>query len=452
MSETSTIQIVKDKLINFMTGLGTAIDKTSHSEFVFMPQNQGQLDAAYRGSWLARKIVDIPADDATREWREWEDPRIAELEEDLELKPKVHEAIIKSRLYGGACLYLGLPGDPREPIENVGSGELQFLRVFTRWKLSEEARVTDITSPYFGLPEFFTLTDANNVTVHASRLVCFVPKMIPTETTTNVWGDSVLDALNVDIKHAAEVSQHIASLVHEAKVDIVKVPNLLKNVSRAEYRDDLITRFQLADRGKGLFHTMLLDKLDEHSRISVNFAGLPDILKTYLLLVSGAADIPVTRMLGQSPSGLSATGESDLRNYYDSVSSDQSNVLTPTLKPLDEALVASVTGSKPKTLDYEWRPLWQLTATEAAQRNLIEAQTFQVDASLGLYNDEVLMHSRTAQLIASGLYPGFEEIEKEYGGPPEDDLPEQDPDVKKQFEGEGEGDDPEKDPKPPEGE
>jgi len=36
-------------------------------------------------------------------------------------------------------------------------------------------------------------------------------------------------------------------------------------------------------------------------------------------LASGAADIPMTRLLGQSPAGMNATGDGDMRNYYDRI-------------------------------------------------------------------------------------------------------------------------------------
>lgn len=43
-------------------------------------------------------------------------------------------------------------------------------------------------------------------------------------------------------------------------------------------------------------------------------------LDRFLQIVSGAADIPAIRLLSQSPAGMNATGESDLRNYYDRLS------------------------------------------------------------------------------------------------------------------------------------
>ena len=58
---------------------------------------------------------------------------------------------------------------------------------------------------------------------------------------------------------------------------------------------------------------------ETYQQKQISFASLPDVARLFLQIASGAADIPVTRMLGQAPAGLNATGDSDTRNYYDRV-------------------------------------------------------------------------------------------------------------------------------------
>ena len=62
----------RDSLENLATGLGTAKDKMTGVNWVMPDMDQAQADAAYRGDWIARKLIDIPAEDATREWRSWQ--------------------------------------------------------------------------------------------------------------------------------------------------------------------------------------------------------------------------------------------------------------------------------------------------------------------------------------------------------------------------------------------
>jgi hypothetical protein len=75
------------------------------------------VQALYRSDWLARKIVDTPAFDSTRAWRQWEAEAdqieaLEEAERSFGLQRKLLEALTKARLYGGAAMVLGVKGTP----------------------------------------------------------------------------------------------------------------------------------------------------------------------------------------------------------------------------------------------------------------------------------------------------------------------------------------------------
>ena len=97
-----------DGFVNLLASIGVpGRDKFASQAYSYMPMTQYELEAAYRGDWIARKVVDIPAFDMTREWREWQADEaqvelIEELEKNLFVQQKVQQALIKSRLYGGA--------------------------------------------------------------------------------------------------------------------------------------------------------------------------------------------------------------------------------------------------------------------------------------------------------------------------------------------------------------
>ena len=78
-----------------------------------------QLDAAYRGDWISRKGVDIPAYDSCREWRTWDaDPddvtKIEDAEKYFCIQNKVMKVQVLGRLYGGGALVLGVD-DGKQP-------------------------------------------------------------------------------------------------------------------------------------------------------------------------------------------------------------------------------------------------------------------------------------------------------------------------------------------------
>ena len=128
------------------------------------------------------------------------------------------------------------------------------------------------------------------------------------------------------------------------------------------------------------------------------------MVRTFLQVAAGAADIPVTRLLGQSPAGLSATGDSDTRNYYDMIAARQAIDLRPQLERLDRVLLASA-GVAPGALRFEFRPLWQMDAAAKAAVALQKAQATQIYAGLGLWPTEVMAGLAAGQLAEDRTYP-----------------------------------------------
>lgn len=410
-----------DSLVNLISGIGGPRDKAAATTYGFSEITQDQLLNAYRGNWLVRKIVDIPPKDATREWRQWQasNDQIELLEAEearLSVASRIKDAMTMGRLYGGAVLLLvtknskfDMPLDP----ERIRQGELLSLIMLNRYEVTPEEIVWTLESPYYGYPEYFRLPDGQRV--HATHLVRFIGSDILDRSRTNgPWGDSVLQCLDDPIKHAGITSAGVAHLIHEAKNDIIHIPNFLSQMGNDEYRSRLIQRFQLANMGKSMVNATLLDSEEQWERLTTNFSTLPQILETFLSIVSGAADIPATRLLGQSPAGMNSTGESDIRNYYDRIASEQELVMRPLFATLDEVLIRSALGSRPPEVHYEWKSLWQLDDTEQVEVWHKKAQVFEIDLNAGLIDPMALAIARQNQLVEDGVYPGLEEALEEW--------------------------------------
>lgn len=376
----SVISLFRDSLTNLVSRMGTERDKAASSYYGTPALDDQQLLNAYRGAWLPRKIVDIPALDSCRNWRNWQADgdkiEVIEAEEKrLNVRSKVLEARIKARLWGGSAIHIGVGDtDLSQPldVDRVKAGGIKYLTVLTRRQLSAGGIERDVESEFYGRPKLYKLTSGNeaHVEIHPSRLAIFTGNAQPdielAATADATWGDSVLMAVLDAIKQADGTAANIASLVFEAKIDIIRVPNFMSSLRDEGYKQKLLERFTLANTAKGINGTLMLDKEEEYESKSASFATLPDVLDRFLTIVSGAADIPATRLLGQSPAGLNSTGEADLRNYYDRVSAMQEIEMTPTLARLDECLIRSALGSRDTAIHYTWAPLWQMTDKERA--------------------------------------------------------------------------------------
>jgi len=411
-------------------------DKAASAAYSNVYLTDDHILAAYRNSWIAKKIVNIPAMDAIRKGREWqaEQEQITAIEAEasrLGLDEKIMQASKMARLWGGAAIYIGTGDeDLTKPlnVEAVKRGGLKYLTVLSRRYLTAGVLDQDPTSEFFARPASYSLNAGpkQQIEIHPSRLAIFRgetnPDPIMNFGQAPGWDDSVLQAAFDAAKHADSTSANIASLVFEANIDVIGVPNLLSKWVTEGHRSKLIERFQLAAVGKAINRILMRDQSEEYDRKQINFAGLPDVLQQFLLVVSGAADIPLTRFLGQSPSGLSSTGEGDMKNYYDRIGAMQSLEIAPAIARLDECLIRSALGARPPEIFYEWAPLEQISEKDRAEMALKDAQAVDTISRTGLFTQEELRRAASNRMIESGAWPGLELAMAETGGTWEPEL------------------------------
>lgn len=429
---------VVDGLSNIISGMGQGDrDKSLATMFGMINMERSQIDTAYRSDWMMRKGVDIPAFDTCREWRTWNADKddvteIENTEKSFKVQLRVMRAMMLGRLYGGGAILMGVDnGNPEDELDvtTVDVDQLKFLHTMSRYDLTTGPIEWDISSPWYGRPQWYaparsnTGTDIQQIKMHPSRVITFLGNEIPDLNMAQGWGDSVMQSLLDAVVASGTTNQSIAQLVAESKLDVIKIPGLSENIINEEYESNLKKRFSFANLAKSIFGLILLDKEEEWERIEQQFAGLPDVQKVGLMIASAAFDIPATRFLAQSPAGLSATGDSDTRNYYDRLSSEQKVTVSPNLDALDQVLIRNVLGQVPedeyRQMYYTWNPLWQMSDKDKATIMKDKAAAFQIDVSAGLINEVVLKKAREAQLVADGTYPGLEQIIEEYDDDPD---------------------------------
>lgn len=425
----SILRNLADGLVNVVASLGVGRDKAAHSEYVDAQLTPDQLLSAYRNSWLARAIVDYPAEDATRKWRMWraeaeQITKLEALEKALGVQRRVQDAMVAARLYGGAALYINTGDSQQDQPLTVGV-EIKSLIVLTRNSLNPEAVVRDIDSIYYGMPEHYTLNTGDSgapVRIHASRLVVFrgatVPDDIGMSSVVNQgWGDSVLQATMDAVKQIDSTMANIASLVFEAKVDVFRFEGFADLLS-SNQDDLLIRRLQTQASMKGINGAVVIDMKDDYEQKSANFAGLPDVVGKFQDNVSGAAGIPVTRLYGRAAVGLSGSGDGDERVYFDRVGHDQSTEIQPAMALLDECLVYQALGSQGNGIYYEWVPLRQQTKDERAEIFVKTANAARSIAGAGvgeLIPLDALSDALVNELTEQGVLPGLDQSVAKYG-------------------------------------
>lgn len=370
-----------DGLTNVMTGLGTAKSKRAYNVWqLAMLSNWQELDAIYTSNWIARKICDIPAEDMTREWRRIkcdgaED--IVALESELMLPNVVQEALTWARLYGGAGVLMLTGQDLTKPLrpELIKKGDLKRLVVLDRWDMNATTiNSWDVLSSNYLKPEFYNIR-GGLLQIHHSHFARFTGERLPLRymAQTQGWGDSVLRKCIEDVTDTVAAKDGIAELMQEANIDILTRTGLTDELA-SDQDSQIIDRYTLFRMMKSNLQMALLDGDEKFDRMTLNLSGVAPIIEQFMTWISGAADIPVTRMFGTSAKGMNATGEGDDKNYNNSIRAGQRSYLNEPMRKLDEVIVRSALGEWPDNYTYVWNPLSLPTDAESATAEKTRAE------------------------------------------------------------------------------
>lgn len=439
---------VNDGFVNLASNLGTGRDKAASGGYQYVPIAAFALMNMYRSSWLAKKMVNIPAQDATRRWRAWQAEAeqisaIEALEKRLDLQDKVKQAVRMARLFGGAALYFGLRNqDPSEPLDldRVRAGDLESLTLMSRYQLNPVDPERDPTSPFWGHPKYFELVamSGDSVRIHPSRLAIFRGEAISTSDPSEwLWGDGILQAAQTAVLQGDSLAANVSSLVYEANVDVIHIPRLMEMMRDQESENKVLTYLRTLAMVKGNNGMLVLDGGDtsetegnsggtKYDRKSISFTGLSDVWDRFMQMASAASDIPVSRLFGRSAAGLNSTGEGDMKNYHESVTAIQATYMQPAMANLDEALIRSALNNRDEDIYYEWRSLQEPSDKERAEHGKAVADIIKVLRESELFPEETLQAIAVSALTETGALPGIEAAVLEHGLELEED-PEDDP-------------------------
>lgn len=383
----------------------------------------------YATSWEARKIVDIPVQDALREpvelhgLEERDRDLLLESYMALELDKQLRRALVQERLLGG-CVLLGVFKRPQEeetaeplPLSEIAQGDLEAVNLVDVGRLSRPDYDTDPFSVAYDRIESLQVT---GVQVHASRLCVFdgTPllgrgsQMIMESFRYNPcgFGESVLAPLYDLLVRVIGTQQGAYHLVNLASVLVLAADNLrLLNATGSPAKAKLE---EMAEQ-ISIYRAAIVDlKGVEFKQHAASFGSVPELVMTFLQILSAGSDIPATRFLGQAPGGLNATGTSDLENYYNSIRAWQQTHIKPIQRKLFDWVGCSLWGGpvwleKSKGLTFEYPPLWNQTALEKAQTESTVALFIRSLTELGVISAEsALQELKDRGIFMSDVQPG----------------------------------------------
>ena len=373
-----------------------------------LTRSPGLLTSLYRESWLAKRIIDMPCEDMTRAWYTLggeippEDlDALRRLEARHGIRREITDALRWARLYGGACALMVLRGQEdrlAEPLrmDQLMPGDFQGLLVRDRVDGVQPSleMEEDLDDPDFGYPMYydFEAGDLGTLRVHHSRVLRLIGRDLPRaqEAAEAWWGASELDHIREELEKRGATSANIARLVFQANVTTLKMSDFgeLLALGTDQERKRVLRAMEEQNRMRDSFGLQLLSAGDTYENHPYSFAGLREVYEAFMMDMAGAAGIPATRLFGRSPDGMNATGESDLKNYYEMISQLRESRLRPALEKLLPVMAACCWGFVPERLEISFPSLMTLSPREEADIQARRTETLIQALQAGLLTPE----------------------------------------------------------------
>ncbi len=306
------------------------------------------------------------------------------------------EAQQMANAFGGAALWIGTDElgkrweDRDRQSKKLDPNKLKDIRHLillrphecwpTRW-------YGDDLQPNYGTPShFYVKRDtmggaASNppIVVHESRLIRFYGAVTSRRqmATNNSWGDpTVLRILEI-VADFHSAYQGAAHLIQDFAQAVQTVEGLAELIAAGD-DDILIKRASMIAQARSIARTVMIDTKESYKREQTPLSGLPDVMDRLGKRVCAGIHMPASLLFGDSPAGLNATGDTDVRWYYDEVANKRELHLRPRLEYLLRLIFlcteGPTAGIEPAGWKVSFGPLWQPTQKEIAERNFAQAQ------------------------------------------------------------------------------
>ena len=343
------------------------------------------LNILFRDNWIAKAIIEKPANEMMKNGfkiqSELDPDKIDEIMRvwiSTRTNKKFLQCLKWSRLYGGCLLIPMIEGqeDLSTPLDldTIMPGQYKGCFTIDRWSgVSPSLElVDDISDPDFGQPEYYIVTSAPqnySTKIHHSRVIKMIGRELPywEEVAETYWGASELEHVYTELKKRDDTSANIAFLIFLANIRTYSMQDLGQAISMGDQEGlqrvyDTMRAMNQVMCSTGMLAIDQDDKFEEHQ---YTFTGINDVYESFMLDISGAAEIPIDKLFGRSPTGFNS-GEETLQNYYDTIDEKRETYVRDPLEKLMKIITMSAIGKIPDDMTIEFNPIRRSSENEQA--------------------------------------------------------------------------------------
>ena len=346
--------------------------------------------------------------------------------EDLEAQDQIFELWRLARLDGGAAMILPADDgqDPSEELNLDRIKSMEALNVLTRFEIFPTEINNDPTSPLFRQPMFYTFTGKASARsaqieqaptdpkdqlasgqrsekqeglnkligaqrIHHSRVIrmrgIVLSESLDRTQGTAIqddfnWGTPIVQRVYDDLRQYNAIFGHTEAGFKDMSQGVFGMKNLSELLAVTDSNEALIARMTLIGLAASTFNLVLIDpEFESYEKRSAQFSGIDQVLIRFMEKLAAAAEIPMTKLFGMAPAGLSSDDESGDRTFNTSIASKQRKNLRTPLNRIVEILLHAKDGPTGGVVPESWKvqfvPLDEPNEGEEATRRKVQADT-----------------------------------------------------------------------------
>lgn len=400
-----------DSWENILTGLNTPRDKNTYTAFAAESRVSDETaEALYGGDGVAARICDAIPEHALRKGfevnirpdEEEDREEMTKMSEELvkqrsqvddeierlEIVPQLIEAAVWANVFGGGGLIIGADDGARgpalmEPLNENNIKSLTHFNVLDKRYMTPVKWYTDPSEPKFGTPKTylitpFAITNAIDVKsadlsgvyeIHESRMIIFggTRTSIRRRQENEGWQDSLISRCQKTLRQFSSSWDMLAAMIADGNQAIFTMDGLIDAIASDE-QSLIAKRLEMLDMKRSGLRAVCLDSQGEtFSRQNVSWGGIREPFDLLMYRLSVDARVPVSLLMGRSPAGMNATGDSDWQNFESEVEAFQTMVLKKALQRIVKLIFLNKSGpfkKEPENWEVQFPALRSMTPME----------------------------------------------------------------------------------------
>lgn len=331
----------------------------------------------------------------------------------LNVKGVFRKAIEIDGFFGRAQIYLDMKGvdtakdlsELKTPLRlkatKIGpAAPLERMTVVEPiWTYPHLYESLDPLSPVFYKPQAWFVMGKE---VHSTRLLTIVSRQVPDilKPAYSFGGLSLSQMAKPYVDNWLRTRQSVADLIHSFSVMGLKTNlSTVLDGGGAEIMKKRAQMFSMLRDNRG---TMMLDKdTEDFFNVSVPLSGLDHLQAQTQEHMSSVTGIPLSILLGITPSGLNASTEGEFRQFYDWIEAQQEANLTPPVTYVLQVVQLSLFGEIDPDITFMWEPLWSMDGKQLSEIRKADADAAAVYIQAGVISP----HEERARLASDDESP-----------------------------------------------